>query len=157
TTYYQVEPAEVGVVQRFGRFWKTVPPGPHFKAPFGVDTVTKVPVQRQLKQEFGFRTVRADIRTEFARDADTAAESLMLTGDLNVVNVEWIVQYKVRDPYKFLFKVRDVEATFRHMSEAAMRQVVGDHSVTEILTVGREAIAALAKQKLQELCDAYQT
>ena len=76
----------------------------------------------------------------------------MLTGDLNVATVEWIVQYKISDPYKYLFKLRDVEQTFRLMSEASMRTVVGDHSVTELLTVGREAIAAKAKELLSELC-----
>ena len=112
----------------------------------------KVPVERQLKQEFGFRTVVADIESHFRKDEKTAAESLMLTGDLNVATVEWIVQYKISDPYKYLFKVRDVEETFRLMAEASMRTVVGDHSVTEVLTVGREAIAAKAKELLSELC-----
>ena len=115
----------------------------------------KVPVQRQLKQEFGFRTVRADIQSSFRKDEKTAAESLMLTGDLNVATVEWIVQYKIADPYKYLFKLRDVEETFRLMAEASMRTVVGDHSVTELLTVGREAIAAKAKELLSNLCKLY--
>src|SRR3954467_15777068 len=154
-SYYQVEPDEVGMVTRFGRFVRSTTPAPPGKLPFGIERVQKVPVERQLKQEFGFRTVRPDVQTTFRKDEKTAAESLMLTGDLNVATVEWIVQYKISDPYKYLFKLRDVEETFRLMSEASMRTVVGDHSVTELLTVGREAIAARAKELLSELCQLY--
>jgi membrane protease subunit HflK len=155
SSYYQVEPDEVGLVTRFGRFVRITPPGPHGKIPFGVEQVQKVPVQRQLKQEFGFRTVQADIQSSYRKDERTAAESLMLTGDLNVATVEWIVQYKISDPYKYLFKLRDVDATFRLMAEASMRTVVGDHSVTELLTVGREEIAGKAKELLSNLCKLY--
>jgi membrane protease subunit HflK len=156
TGYYQVEPDEVAVVQRFGKFVRTTGPGPHFKFPFGVERVTKVPVQRQLKMEFGFRTARAAAQSTYAAATpETIAESQMLTGDLNVAVVEWIVQYRIKDPSSFLFRVRDVPETFRYMSEAAMRQVVGDHSVDEVLTIGREAIALLAKAELQRLCELY--
>jgi membrane protease subunit HflK len=153
--YYQVEPDEVGVVQRFGAYARATEPGPHLKIPF-VETVTKVPVQRQLKMEFGFRTTRSAQRSEFAPDSpETRAESIMLTGDLNVAVVEWIVQYRIKDPRAYLFHIRDVPETFRYMSEAAMRQVVGDHSVDEVLTIGREAIARQAKEELQRLCNLY--
>lgn len=155
SAYYQVEPDEVGVVLRFGRFVRISEPGPHAKIPFGVEQVRKVPVQRQLKQEFGFRTTRADVQSTYAKDDRSAAEAAMLTGDLNVATVEWIVQYKISDPYKYLFKLRDVEDTFRLMAEASMRTVVGDHSVTELLTVGREQIAAKAKELLSNLCKLY--
>lgn len=155
TSYYQVGTEEVGVVQRFGAFAHTTDPGLHFKLPFGIDVVRKVPVQRQLKMEFGFRTLRADVRTRFGDTPDSRAEALMLTGDLNVAVVEWIVQYRIRDAYAYLFHVRDVPETFRYMSEAAMRQVVGDHSVDEVLTVGRETIARQARDELQRLCDLY--
>ena len=155
TSYYQVEPEEVGVIQRFGAYVRTTEPGPHLKIPFGVETVTKVPVQRQLKMEFGFRTVRSGVRSEFASPAAAQAESLMLTGDLNVAVVEWIVQYRIRDPKAYLFNVRDVRETFRYMSEAAVRQIVGDHSVDEVITIGRAEIALKAKEELQRLCDLY--
>jgi membrane protease subunit HflK len=156
TTYYQVEPDEVGVVQRFGAYARTTDPGPHLKIPLFVETVTKVPVLRQLKMEFGFRTVRAGRQSEFAPNTpQTRAESLMLTGDLNVAEVEWIVQYRIKEPRQYLFHVRDVPGTFRDMAQAAMRQVVGDHSVDEVLTIGREAIAQKAKDELQRLCDLY--
>jgi membrane protease subunit HflK len=156
TGYYQVEPDEVGVVQRFGAFDRTTDPGPHLKFPFGVERVTKVPVQRQLKMEFGFRTIRAAARSEFAPDTpQTLGEAVMLTGDLNVAVVEWIVQYRIKDPKQFLFHVRDVPETFRYMSEASMRLVVGDHSVDEVLTIGREEVALKAKEELQRLCELY--
>ncbi len=164
STYYQVNADEVGVVQRFGRYVRTTEPGPHVKIPF-VEGVTRVPVQRQLKTEFGFRTTVSGVQSQFEQTADTRAESLMLTGDLNVAVVEWIVQYKVKDPYKYLFKVRNLDSadrrgdasTFRDMNEAVMRQVVGDHSVNEVLTVGREQIQIDAKLALQSLCDRYET
>jgi modulator of FtsH protease HflK len=155
TAYYQVEPEEVGVVQRFGAYVRTTDPGPHLKLPFGVETVTKVPVQRQLKMEFGFRTVRPGVRSEFATPPEAQAESLMLTGDLNVAVVEWIVQFRIKDPKAFLFNVRNVPGTFRYMSEAAVRTVVGDHSVDEVITIGRADIARAAKDELQRLCDLY--
>jgi modulator of FtsH protease HflK len=156
TGYYQVEPDEVGVVQRFGAYARTTDPGPHLKIPFA-ETVTKVPVQRQLKMEFGFRSARTGGgQTQFAAPSDeTVGESVMLTGDLNVAVVEWIVQFRIKDARAYLFHVRDVPETFRYMSEAAMRQVVGDHSVDEVLTIGREAIALLAKEELQRLCNFY--
>lgn len=155
SSYYQVEPAEVALVTRFGRYVRTSNPGPHAKIPFGIERVQKVPVQRQLKQEFGFRTARASLQDEAPKDQKAQVESQMLTGDLNVATVEWIVQYKISDPYKYLFRMRDVEATFRLMAEASMRTVVGDHSVTELLTVGRESIAAKAKDLLSNLCKIY--
>jgi membrane protease subunit HflK len=154
TSYYQVEPDEVGVLTRFGRFAGTSGPGPHFRIPFGVERVQKVPVQRQLKMEFGFRT-DATTGGSRAAAAELGRESLMLTGDLNVAVVEWIVQYKIKDPYAFLFKVRNVDETLRSLSEAAVRSVVGDHSVNEVLTTGRQKVATEAKEVLQHLADRY--
>jgi membrane protease subunit HflK len=158
TSYVQIEPDEVGVILRLGRFTGTVEPGPHFRLPFGIDQITKVPVQRQLKAEFGFRTERSDARPGHAPDKpELARESLMLTGDLNVAVVEWIVQYKIKDPYKYLFKVKNVEPMLRDISEASMRTVVGDHSVNEVLTTGRQQVAAESKVLLQALADRYET
>lgn len=156
TSYYQIEPDEVGVVQRFGKHVRTTDPGPHFKLPIGIESVTKVPVQRQLKEEFGFRTSLAGKSTEYeAGSPETLGESLMLTGDLNVAVVEWIVQFRIKDPRSYLFHIRDQKETFRYMSEAAVRKVVGDHSVDEVITIGREKIALEAKDELQRLCDFY--
>ncbi|MDE2881162.1 MAG: FtsH protease activity modulator HflK [Acidobacteriota bacterium] len=155
TSVYSIQPDEAGVVTRFGRYARVTDPGLHFLLPF-LETVTKVPVERQLKEEFGFRTVEAGVRTAYDQ-RQFLEESLMLTGDLNVAVVEWIVQYKVQDPRAYLFNVREIRSTFRDMSEAAMRDVVGDHSVDEVLTVGRERIAARAKDLLQEMNDRYET
>ena len=156
SSFYTVEPEEVGVILRFGQYERVTDPGLRLKLPSPIESVTKVPIQRQLKEEFGFRTREAGVRTSY-EDGDFRGESLMLTGDLNVAVVQWIAQYRVRDPYKFLFKVRGVRATFRDLNEAVMRQVVGDRSVNEVLTVGRQAISTEVKEKLQKLCDQYDT
>ena len=155
-SFYQVAPEEMGVILRFGKFVRTTEPGLHMKLPLGIERLTRVPVQRQLKQEFGFRTLRAGINSEYASTPETKGESLMLTGDLNVVDAEWIVQYKIRDPFLFLFKMREAEATFRDMTEAVVRRVVGDSSVDEVITVGRTRIADESKSLLQQLCDSYE-
>ncbi|MCO4773905.1 MAG: FtsH protease activity modulator HflK [Deltaproteobacteria bacterium] len=156
TTAFTVEPEEEGVVLRLGRYNRTVPPGLHFKLPLIIETVRKVPTQRQLKEEFGFRTKNAATRTEYA-DTNLSGEKLMLTGDLNVAVVEWIAQYRVKDPYKYLFKVRNVRSTFRDMNEAVMRQIIGDRSVSEVLTIGRQEIESEAERLLQDMCDEYDT
>jgi membrane protease subunit HflK len=153
---YTISPDEMGVIQRFGKFVRLTNPGLHFKLPFGIEALTKVPVQQQLKQEFGFRTTRPGIHSEFAVPADAAKEAVMLTGDLNVLNVEWIVQYKIKDAYKFLFKMRESQATFRDMNEAVVRRVIGDNSVDEVLTTGRDRLAHEAREELQKLCNTYE-
>jgi len=153
---YQIGPEEMGVILRFGKFIRTTDPGLHLKLPLGIEKLTKVPVQRQLKMEFGFRTAKAGIRTEYRKTAESIREAVMLTGDLNVAVVEWIVQYKIKDPYKYLFKVRDAVSTFRYMNEAVVRRVVGDNSVDEVITVGRARIAMEVKEELQKLCDLYE-
>lgn len=156
SSFFTIDPEEVGVILRFGRYTRTVSPGLNFKLPLGIEQLEKVPIQRQLKEEFGFRTEEAGVRTRYAK-ANLLGESLMLTGDLNVAVVEWIVQYRINDPYKFLFKVREPIATFRAMTEAVMREVVGDRTVNEVLTVGRQEISVTVKTKLQEMCDQYET
>jgi membrane protease subunit HflK len=156
TAYYQIEPEEIGLVTRLGRYVSTSEPGLHFKLPLGFDQVIRVPIQRQLKEEFGFRTNRADVRTEYTQDGDTEREAAMLTGDLNVAQVEWIVQYKIRSPRDYVFNVRNPTVTLRDMTEAAMRRIVGDHSVTEVLTVGREQVQQQTKEALQDLCTRYE-
>jgi membrane protease subunit HflK len=156
TSIYTVEPEEVGVVLRFGKYTRTVEPGLNFILPFWIETLVKVPVERQLKEEFGFRTAQAGVRTKYST-REYQDESLMLTGDLNAAEVEWIVQYRVADPYKYLFKVRSARQTFRDINEAIMREIVGDRSVDEVLTIGRIEIANTVTQKVQELCDQYET
>lgn len=156
-SYYQIEPEEVGLITRFGAYTGTSQSGPHFKLPI-IDRVFRVPVKRQLKQEFGFRTARAGVESEYEEPTEqTELEARMLTGDLNVADVEWIVQYRIADAYKYVFNVRNVGTTLRDMSESSMRKVVGDHSVSEVLTIGREAIQVKAKDALQAACDRYGT
>jgi len=155
-SFYQISPEEMGVILQFGKFVRTTDPGLHLKIPLGVEKLFRVPVQRQLKMEFGFRTARAGIRTEYIMTQEFTKEAMMLTGDLNVAVVEWIVQYKIKDPYKYLFKIRDAENTFRYMNEAVIRAMVGDNSVDEVITVGRARLALDAKEELQRLCDLYE-
>lgn len=153
TTFFQVRPEEVGVITRFGKYIRKEEPGLHIKFPI-LERVYKVAVERQHKEEFGFRTTSTGIKSQFSK-VGTTDESLMLTGDLNLADVEWIVQYRIDDPYKFLFKVREPIATMRDISEACMREIVGDRTVNEVLTVGRAEIALSVHQKIQQLCTEY--
>ena len=155
-TWFTVEPEEVGLVLRFGKYVKEAKPGLNFKLPEPIEHVIKVPVQRQHKEEFGFRTELPGIRSKFST-RQYAQEALMLTGDLNVAMVEWITQYRIRDPYLFLFRVRNPVKTFRDMNEAVVRKVVGNRTVNEILTTGRQAVAAAVKAELQNMCNLYET
>ena len=156
SSVYTVDPEEIGVVLRFGEYVREANPGLNFKMPLGAESVIKVPVERQLKEEFGFRTEVPGVRTQYSsRDLDD--ESLMLTGDLNIADVEWVVQYRIVNAYDFLFKVRNVRETFRAMTEAVVREAVGDRTVNEVLTVGRQEVASLVEQNLQALCDQYET
>jgi membrane protease subunit HflK len=155
SSFYTVGPEEIGVVLRLGKFVRTTDPGLHAKLPFAIEQVTKVPIQRQLKEEFGFQTVSAGVRSQFSVRG-REAEANMLTGDLNAAVVEWVVQYRIVDPYQYLFRVRNVRETFRAMTEAVMRKVVGDRTVNEVLTIGRQEIADLVEQDLQYLCDQYE-
>ncbi len=150
-----VGPEEEGVVLFFGKYNRTVQPGLSFIAPFGLEKMYKIPVQRQLKQEFGFRTEKADTRTTYSNES-FSDESLMLSGDLNLADVEWVVQYRISDSYQYMFKVRNAEQTLRDMAEAAMRKTVGDRTVNEVLTIGRQEVASNVEALLQKMCNEYQ-
>jgi len=156
TIFYQVGTDEVGVIKRFGKYTSTNQPGLHFKLPFGIDKVAKVPVKRVQKEEFGFRTMMPGIKTEYTKGKDIG-ESLMLTGDLNSAVVEWIVQYKIGDPINYLFKVKNVKMIIRDASESVMRLVVGDHSVDEVIIISRRDIAQEVKGRLQRTLDSLET
>jgi modulator of FtsH protease HflK len=147
--FYTIQPGEVGVVQRFGKFVRITEPGLNMKLPAGIETLTKVRVQYVYTEEFGTRTLQAGVDTEYSPSTEYLNESLMLTGDLNCAVVPWIVQFRLSDPYKFLFKVRDVKKTLRDISEAVMRQVVGDRSINEVITERLE-IATAVKTELQK-------
>jgi membrane protease subunit HflK len=157
TAYYTVPSDSVAVVQRFGKYLKDVQPGLHFKLPLGIDAATIVPVKRQLKQEFGFTTPGARDPYQGARDGkqQTKRETEMVTGDLNAALVEWVVQYRISDPVKFLFEVREPSATLRYVSESVMREVVGDRTVDEVITIGRQEIESEALTKMQALSTKY--
>jgi membrane protease subunit HflK len=154
--FYTVAVDEVGMVQRFGKYVRTTPPGLNFKLPSGIEKVTNVKVRFVYKEEFGFRTIKADVRSRFASGDAFLVESLMLTGDLNVAVVPWIVQYRIRDPYAFLFKVKDTRGTLRDLSEATMRLVIGDRSINEVISK-REEIAEQAQVLLQKELDEADT
>lgn len=182
TVFYQVGPDEMGVVQRFGRYVRTTPPGLRLKLPLGIETVRKVKVTHVFKEEFGFRTIQPGVRSLFeSREAEVFSagrstgserrsekslwgnqgnpyldESLMLTGDLNTAVVEWIVQFRVKDPVQFAFRIRNIRETIRNMSEAMMRLVVGDHTLNEVLTSGREEIRKRVEKELQQVLDSYE-
>lgn len=156
TSFYTVQPEERAVVKRFGRVVGITDPGLHFKLPFGMDVVQLVATERVLKQEFGFRTqeVSAQARTQFA-DRDFPGESLMLTGDLNIIQVEWVVQYRISDPIKFLYSMREPTSTLRDLSESVMRRIVGNRIGSDVLTVGRVEIASTAREEIQSAMDQY--
>ena len=151
--YYTVPSDSVAVVQRFGKYLREVPSGLHFKLPLGIDVATIVPVKRQLKQEFGFAT--PDARDPRQNSSDNKRETEMVTGDLNAALVEWVVQYRISNPVKFLFEVREPSETLRYVAESVMREVVGDRTVDEVITIGRQEIEIEALAKMQALSTKY--
>lgn len=159
SSWFTVQPEETAVIQRFGRVVRTAGPGLHFKWPAGIETATFVPTARVLKEEFGFRsvTVPSLTRTEYVNSSQYRDESLMLTGDLNVIDVQWIVQYRIDNPIYYLFRVRNPRQTIRDISEAIMRRVVGNRLGSDVLTVGRVKIAETVKEEMQSILDNYET
>ena len=153
TFSYTVGAESEGVVLRFGKFFKTVEPGLHFKLPLGIDAVTVLPIRRQLKLEFGFSTAGYTNPLQVGQDPEE--EKSMVTGDLNAALVEWVVQYRIEDPRQYLFDVRNPEGTLRDLSEAAMREVIGDRTVDELITIGRQDIEIEALARMQELSKRY--
>ncbi|MCX7554138.1 FtsH protease activity modulator HflK [Marinicella sp. S1101] len=152
---YTIPSDSVAVVQRFGKYLKVVPAGLHIKLPLGIDAVSIVPVKRQLKQEFGFKTPGATDPYQSAIGQNGLQETQMVTGDLNAALVEWVVQYRVSEPTKFLFEVRNPSQTLRYVSESVMREVVGDRTVDEVITIGRQEIESEALIKMQTLSTKY--
>ena len=153
TSYYTVAAESEGVVLRFGKFLKTVEPGLHFKLPMGIDEVTVLQTRRQLKSEFGFHTYGYTNPDQIGRQP--AEEKSMVTGDLNAALVEWVVQYRIDDPKAYLFDVRNPGQTLRDISEASMREVIGDRTVDEVITIGRQEIEVAALARMQDLAKHY--
>lgn len=157
TSFYTVQPEQRAVIKRFGAVVYQTDPGLHFKLPFGIDVAQLVPTERVLKEEFGFRTTR---QVGAGTRYDTSGldeESLTLTGDLNIIRVEWVVQYRIADPIKWLYRVREAEHTLRDVSEAVMRQIVGNRLGSEVLTVGRVEISTQARKDIQTIMDGYES
>lgn len=156
SSWYTVAPDEAGVVTRFGKILKTSDSGLHFKAPYGIDQVHLVAVKRQQKQEFGFGTPGATNLAQYSNSGEMEAEKQMVSGDLNAALVEWVIQYRITDPENYLFKVRNADLTLRDASESVMREVVGDRTVDEVITVGRQEIEDECENQLRELVKTYQ-
>lgn len=154
SSIYTVQPEGKAVLKRFGKVIAIKKPGLHFKLPFGIDREYFVPTERILKEEFGFRTVKAGRRTRYS-SAEYSDESLMLTGDLNVINVEWVVQFRIDDPDKFMHQVEDQISSIRDVSEAVMRRIVGNRLGSDVLTVGRVEIAEDSKNEIQRILNTY--
>ncbi|MBK9664694.1 MAG: FtsH protease activity modulator HflK [Gammaproteobacteria bacterium] len=155
SSYYTVQPEERAVVKRFGAVIKIADPGLHFKIPFGIDQLEFVATERVLKQEFGFRTEGEEDRTQYSA-RNFPDESLMLSGDLNIIDVEWVVQYRISDPMKFLYSMREPTRTLRDISESVMRRAVGNRLGSEVLTTARVEIANLVQEEIQEAMDRYE-
>src|SRR5690606_15941073 len=155
TSFFTVQPEGRAVVKRFGPVYGIADPGLHFKLPFGIDTVQHVATERVLKQEFGFRTAETAALDRSQFTGPLPDESLMLTGDLNIIQVEWVVQYRIEDPIKFLYGMRNPTQTLRDISESVMRRVVGNRVGSEVLTVARVDIASNARDEIQEAMDEY--
>lgn len=153
TAFYTIPAESEGIVLRFGRYIDKVASGLHGKLPFGIDEVIEVPTQRQQKLEFGFFT--EGFSNPDQAGTEPVLEKSMVTGDLNSALVEWIVQYRITNPEKFLFDVRDPGLTLRDISESVMREVVGDRTVDEIITIGRQEIEESALRRMRELADLY--
>jgi len=149
---FQIEAEEVGVVQQFGKFDRITNPGLHFKLPAGIEKVTKVAVTKVFREEFGFRTVQSNTNSRYLDDQAGQDVAMMLTGDLNVAIVPWIVQFRISDPKKYLFEVGNVRTLLRDMSEATMRTIVGDRSINEVISE-RVEIAIAAQASLQKEMD----
>ncbi|MEZ6004307.1 MAG: FtsH protease activity modulator HflK [Planctomycetota bacterium] len=153
--FYTVKPESEGVVLRFGKFKEVQSPGLHFKLPFGIDQVTMVPRLRQLKLEFGAGTSGATNPYQVSDAREQEAEKSMVTGDLNAALVEWVIQYRKEDPKAYLFHVRNPDGTLRDAAESVMREVVGDRTVDEVITIGRQGIESECLVKLQALVTEY--
>lgn len=156
TSVYRIPAGHQGIVLRFGRYVRTAMPGINIKIPFGVETVYKVHTAKEDSENFGFRTVRPGIRTQYEKSPLMERESLMLTGDLNVIDVEWIVQFRREDPRKYLFNVRDPIKALRDISESVIRRIVGNRSFDWVLK-NREEVNKISQAEIQNILDEYGT
>lgn len=156
TSIYTVQPDGQAVVKRFGKVVDIRGPGLHYKLPFGIDQQVFVPTERVMKEEFGFRTVETGQRSVYEKRPVHQDESLMLTGDLKVIDVEWVVQYRIENPDYYLHHVRDREKTIRDISEAVMRRIVGNSLGSDVLTEKRVQVAMMARDEIQDLLESFE-
>jgi membrane protease subunit HflK len=183
--YFIIEPSEVGVIQFFGKHVRTATSGLGFKAPWGIETLTRVQTTAAFREEFGFATKTEPVgfRSEYSRgltydgsatsqfrlqnnfnfnrnvgfpEDSFLSESLMLTGDLNFAEVTWTIQYNITNPTDYLFNVKNPEETLRNMAESVVREVVGESAIDEVLTYGKEEIQRIAHKELQKILDEFQ-
>lgn len=154
TSFFVVDQTEEAVVLRLGRYNRTTGAGLQFKLPFGIEQNYNVPTQVVQNMEFGFRVEEAGVNTVFSA-ADFPEESIMLTGDLNIVDVEWIIQYRIADPEDWLFNVNDPERTIRDISQSVINRLVGDRSIIDVLGDERPQIEVQSQQQMNSLFASY--
>lgn len=148
TSFYVVDATEQAVVTRFGKYIKTVGPGLQFKLPFGIDRNYNIPTQVVQTEQFGFKTVKAGTINQYQNGI--TAESTMLTGDLNIVDVEWIIQYRIIDPAAWQFNVKDRTKTIRDISQSVINTLVGDRAILDVMGNQRSAIESQALELMNE-------
>jgi membrane protease subunit HflK len=155
SSFYVVDARERGIVLRFGRYvGRPSPPGLHLKLPFGIDRVFNVQTEVPHKLEFGFRTEEAGVRSVFSTQ-DFPEESVMLTGDLNIVDLEWSIQYRILEPNKWLFNIVDGQRTIRDISQSVFNRLVGDRAILDVMGDERPVIQLLAQDEMNALFDNY--
>lgn len=154
TSFFVVDQTEQSVVLRFGRVHRVVGPGLQFKMPLGIEKNLNVPTQVVQTMDFGFRTEQAGVNTSFS-SRDFSEESLMLTGDLNIIDVEWVVQYRINDPVAWLFNVEEKATTIRDISQSVVNELVGDLPILSVMAASRTQIELDAQEKMQSLFDEY--
>lgn len=157
--FYIVEPDEVGVVKQFGQFNRITTAGPNYHIPYPVESVVTPKVTQIRRIEFGFRsTGRARSQTfQQGVSREVPEEALMLTGDENIVSVQFIVQYMIKDAKEYLFNVYDPTKTIVHAGEAAMREIIGKGKIDDALTTGKQEIQAQTRDLMQVILDSYET
>lgn len=148
SSFYIVDETENAVITRFGKYTTTVGSGLHFKLPFGIDKNYNVDISTVRAEQFGFKTVKAGRNNEYKNNI--SEESEMLTGDLNIVDVEWIIQYKVVDPKQWLFGVYEKEQTVRDISRSVINTLVGDRAILAVMSSERSTIQELARDMMND-------
>jgi membrane protease subunit HflK len=154
TMFFTVDQTEQAVVLRFGRYHRIVGPGLNFKLPVGIEKNYNVPTQQIQKMEFGFRTQQGGINTSYS-GGDYPEESIMLTGDLNILDVEWVIQYRIDEPRNWLFNVENKHKTIRDISQSVMNRLVGDRAILDVIGSERSNIEDQAQQQMEQIYDSY--